>query len=402
MSPQAHPEKLPVLCLNIGSSSVKFALFLLGDGEEARLAEGAVERIGLQGGYIWVLDTQKEARDEGHRDFADHTEAIDALFASLGSMDFPEPSAVGHRIVHGGPEYAAPAMVDSQLLATLQELVPFAPLHLPSEIVGIEAVAGQFPGLPQVACFDTAFHRRMPELAQRLPLPREFWDEGLRRYGFHGLSYEYILNALGPAAQGRLVIAHLGNGASMAAVHNGLPVDTTMGFTPTGGLMMGTRTGDLDPGVLLYLMNEKGYDSAGLEHLVNYRSGLLGVSALSSDMKVLLDKRGSNSDAAQAVEMFCYHARAYVGALAAALGGLDTLVFTGGIGERAAPVREGICRGLEHLGIHINPRQNSLHAEIISAPESPCMVRVMKTNEDLIIARHTRDLIAQPKSEVRR
>ena len=224
-------------------------------------------------------------------------------------MGFPPPEAVGHRVVHGGPEHTAPERVEAPLLAELRRLVPFAPLHLPSAIQGIEAVAARFPGLPQVACFDTAFHRRMPEVAQRFPLARDLWHEGVRRYGFHGLSYEYIVATLGAAAQGRLVIAHLGNGASLAAVLNGQPLDTTMGFTPTGGVMMGTRSGDLDPGVLIHLMHAKGYNADQLDELVNHQAGLLGVSGLSPDMKTLLEQREREPHAAQAVELFCYQLR---------------------------------------------------------------------------------------------
>jgi acetate kinase len=279
-------------------------------------------------------------------------------------------------------------------MTTLRKLVPFAPLHLPPELQGIEAVASRFPGLPQVACFDTAFHRRMPELAQRFPLPRELWEEGVRRYGFHGLSYEYILEALGTAAHGRTIIAHLGNGASMAAVRDGQPLDTTMGFTPAGGFMMGTRSGDLDPGIVLYLMNEKGYDARRLERLVNHEAGLLGVSGISPDMKTLLEQRESSPSAAQAVEMFCYQVRKQIGALTAVLGGLDLLVFTGGIGERAAPVRWEICRGLEYLGIAVDRERNHTHADPISTSGSRCTVRVIPTQEDLMIARHTRKLLS--------
>jgi acetate kinase len=279
--------------------------------------------------------------------------------------------------------------VDALLLESLLALMPLAPLQIPSELSVIEAVAERFPTLPQVVCFDTAFHRRMPELAQRLPLPRALWDLGVRRYGFHGLSYEYIVERLGPAARGRTIIAHLGNGASMAAVRDGLPVDTTMGLTPTGGFMMGTRSGDLDPGIILYLMREQGYDVGRLDRLVNSESGLLGVSGLSPDMKTLLERRGREPAAAQAVAMFCYQLGKHVGALAAALGGLDTLVFTGGIGERAAPVRWETCQGLEHLGIRLDPGRNAVHADTVSGSDSRCVVRIIPTDEDLMIARHT-------------
>ncbi len=275
-------------------------------------------------------------------------------------------------------------------MESLRKLAPLAPLHLPSELSVIEAVSAHFPALPQVVCFDTAFHHRMPEEARRLPLPRALWDAGIRRYGFHGLSYEYIVWRLGPAARGRTIIAHLGNGASMAAVRNGLPVDTTMGLTPAGGFMMGTRSGDLDPGVLLYLLREKDYDSERLDRLVNDESGLLGVSGLSSDMKTLLERRGREPAAAQAVAMFCCQLRKHIGALAAALGGLDTLVFTGGIGERAAPVRWEACQGLDHLGLRLDAESNAAHADTISRPDSRCVVRVIPTQEDLMIARHVR------------
>ena len=382
-----------ILCLNSGSSSLKFALYEMGAKEEALLAAGAVEQIGLQGGHLWIHGGAKESLADKHSDFPEYKAAVQATFAALEELSLPQPSSVGHRIVHGGSDHVAPERVDRRLIDTLRGLVPFAPLHLPSEIEVIEAVAARFPGLAQVACFDTAFHRRMPELAQRFPLPRNLWQEGLRRYGFHGLSYEYIVEVLGSVAQGRIIIAHLGNGASMVAVRGGKPLDTTMGFTPTGGFMMGTRSGDLDPGVLLYLMNEKGYNSRRLERLVDREAGLLGVSGISPDMKSLLEKRRSEPAAAQALEMFCYQIRKHIGALTAVLGGLDTLVFTGGIGERAVPVRWEVCQGLEYLGVHLDLQRNEVHADTISTSDSPCTVRVIPTNEDLMIARHTRSLI---------
>jgi acetate kinase len=383
---------LRVLSLNVGSSSLKFALFEIG-ATETRLADGAVERIGL-GPRLWIRDGATRGRAEAAVEAADGGDAVHAVLEAIGAR-FPAPGAVGHRIVHGGPDHAAPERVGPSLLAALHRLIPFAPLHLPAEIAAIEAVAAHAPGLPQVVCFDTAFHRRMPELARRLPLPRALWDEGIRRYGFHGLSYEYVVAHLGAAARGRLVIAHLGNGASMAAVRDGEPVDTTMGFTPTGGLMMGTRSGDLDPGILLHLLAARGYDEPALERLVTQQAGLLGVSGRSADMETLLTERSANANVAQAVDMFCYRARTQIGALAAALGGIDGLVFTGGIGEHAAVVRWETCRGLEHLGIRLDTVRNERHADVISTPESPCTVRVVPTDEDLVIARHTRAVLSE-------
>ena len=382
-----------ILCMNSGSSSLKFALYQLGEAAETALAAGAVERIGLPGGSLWLRAETTEARIDEASNFPDHQAAVHSAFAALEKLRLPSPDAVGHRVVHGGADHSAPERVDRRLLENLRQLVPYAPLHLPAEIQGIEAVAGRFPDLPQVACFDTAFHRRMPELAQRFPLPRSFWDAGMRRYGFHGLSYEYIVDQVGAATLGSAIIAHLGNGASMAAVQHGQPLDTTMGLTPTGGFMMGTRTGDLDPGLLIHLLTEGGYDAPKLAHLVNHQSGLLGVSGLSPDMRTLLERRDSDGHAAQAVDMFCYQLRKSIGALTAVLGALDTLVFTGGIGEHAAPVRWDICRGLAYLGIWLDPHLNNHHADVISTPESRCTVRVVPTNEDLMIVRHTRRLL---------
>ena len=279
--------------------------------------------------------------------------------------------------------------------------MPIAPDHLPQSIQAMQAAVKAYPNLPQVACFDTAFHRHMPRIAQLYPLPRHFADEGVIRYGFHGLSYEYImqeLRAMAPQeAEGRVLIAHLGNGASMAAVRGGIGIDTTMGFTPAGGLMMGTRTGDLDPGVLLYLLAERGMTPAALNELVNRQAGLLGVSGISADMRDLLERESADGHAAEAVALFCYQAKKYLGALAAVLGGLDTLVFTGGIGEHAASVRLRICEGLEFLGIRIDPRRNEAHAPVISREGSSATVRVMQTDEDLMIARHTRELMEQSR-----
>jgi acetate kinase len=382
-----------ILCLNSGSSSLKFALYRVGDADELRLASGAVEYIGSSDGRLWIRGRDEKTLVDVRREFPTHNAAAAGVAESAGMLGLSKPDAAGHRVVHGGPHYTASTQVDGTLLSELRRLIPFAPLHLPSAIEGIEAVATRFPGLPQVACFDTAFHRRMPEVAQRLPLSRDLWDSGIRRYGFHGLSYEYIVATLGSAVRGRVVIAHLGNGASLAAVLDGQPMDTTMGFTPTGGLMMGTRSGDLDPGVLIHLMREKAYDARGLDELVNQQAGLLGVSGISPDMKTLLDQREREPHAAEAVQLFCYTLCKHIAALTAVLGGLDMLVFTGGIGERAASVREEVCGRLEYLGIELDESRNAANAGVISAPASACTVRVIPTDEDLMIARHTRALL---------
>jgi acetate kinase len=381
-----------ILCVNSGSSSLKFALYRMGGELEAVIAKGAVERIGLAGGRFWIRSADGKPLAEKYEDFPDHTAALRGLYAAAEGLQLPPSDAIGHRVVHGGPDHTRPERVTPELVERLGDLVAFAPLHLPSEILCINAALRHSPDRPQVACFDTAFHRRMPERAQRFPLPRALWEEGVRRYGFHGLSYEYIVETLGDAAAGRVIVAHLGNGASMAAIKDGQPIDTTMGFTPTGGFMMGTRSGDLDPGILLYLINEKGYDARQLARLVDQEAGLLGVSGISSDMKTLLDKRASDPHAAEAVELFCYQLRKTIGALAAALGGLDTLVFTGGIGARAATVRWEVCRGLECLGVRLDAQRNAASVDTISAPQS-CTVRVIPTQEDLMIARHTRRLL---------
>ncbi|HEX7289129.1 MAG TPA: acetate/propionate family kinase, partial [Candidatus Angelobacter sp.] len=269
---------------------------------------------------------------------------------------------------------------------------PFAPLHLPAQIALVEALAAQRPELLQVACFDTAFHRKLPDVARRFPLPQNLWEQGVMRYGFHGLSYEYVVSKLSGALGERAVIAHLGNGASMVALKAGTPVDTSMGFTPTGGFMMGTRAGDLDPGILLYLLRQ-GWNTQQLADLLDHESGLLGVSGISSDMKTLLESRDANTQAAQAIEMFCYQIRKFIGAYASVLNGLDTLVFTGGIGERAAAVRAEICAGLDYLGLSLDAAANSCNAAVISSPGSRCVVRVVETDEDLMIARHTVRLV---------
>lgn len=385
------PPSPALLCLNAGSSSLKFSLYRAGD---ERLAEGAVEGIGIgqDEARAWLGLAGGPTRTVPGR-WADHDAAARSVFALLREHALPEPAGVGHRLVHGGERHLAPERVSPALLESLRALVPLAPLHLPSGLAGVEAVAARFPALPQVVCFDTAFHRDLPDVARRLALPATEPAAAVHRFGFHGLSYEYVVDRLGAAARGRVVIAHLGNGASMAAVRDGRPADTSMGLTPAGGFMMGTRSGDLDPGVLVYLMRAKRYDADRLDRLVNQEAGLLGVSGRSADMKTLLERRARDAAAALAVAMFCYQARKQVGAFAAALGGLDTLVFTGGIGERAAPVRAEICQGLDHLGVRLDAARNAAHADPLSAPGARCVVRVIPTNEDLMIARHSRAVL---------
>ncbi len=391
-------ETQVILCLNAGSSSLKCSLFQINREHETLLAVGRVERIGLEAGDLWWEDAGQRRLITVRQVFPDHIKAAQAILDTLDQLNLAKPAAVGHRIVHGGSRYNAPRLVTPELIDYLREITNLAPLHIPGGLHGIEASMNHFPGLPQVACFDTAFHHAIPEVAQRFPLPDDLWHAGVRRYGFHGLSYEYIVEKLGPQAKGRVIIAHLGNGASLAALRDGTPVDTTMGFTPIGGIIMGTRCGDLDPGVLLHLITERGMPAAEVETMVNRRSGLLGISGLCSDMKTLLDRRDRHAGAARAVAMFCYCLRKNIGALAAALGGLDTLVFTGGIGERAAAVRSETCEGLEHLGIVLDEEKNRLHAETINSLAGPCSVKVIPTSEDLMIARHTsRVMLARPE-----
>jgi acetate kinase len=323
----------------------------------------------------------------------DHTVAVGAL------MDWIEErigrdalTAVGHRVVHGGPKYSRPQRITAEMVEELHRLSPFDPEHLPEEILLTEAFHRRFPDLPQVACFDTAFHHDLPRVARLLPIPRRYEAKGVRRYGFHGLSYAFLMGELArlagtEAAQDRVILAHLGNGASLAAVHHGKAVDTSMGFTPTAGVPMSTRSGDLDPGLLWYLARTEGFDAKRFNEMVNFQSGLLGVSETSSDMRDLLDRETQDVRAAEAVALFCYQVKKWIGAFAAALGGLDTLVFAGGIGENAPVIRARICAGLGLLGIEIEEKQNEANERVISKAASRVAVRVIRTDEELTIAR---------------
>ena len=381
-----------ILTINSGSSSLKCALYDAEAREEEPLFSAILERIGLSGGLFAARSGERLLVSESP-ELPDHAAALRVLFAWMRSAGHTFEAA-GHRIVHGGQRHTHPELVTPELMTSLQELTPLAPNHLPHEIAAIRAVVQAHALLPQVACFDTAFHACRPEIATRLPLPRRLTQEGILRYGFHGLSYEYVMEKLGriagrDAAAGRVIIAHLGNGASMAAVRNGRCMDTTMGLTPTGGLMMSTRAGDIDPGVIFHLMDAKGLQPAQVKDIFNHESGLLGVSGISSDVKDLLEREAACSNAREAIDLFCYTARKHLGALAAVIGGLDTLVFTGGIGENAAAVRERICTALEHLGVHLDAERNLRNEGVISAADSPAAVRVMRTNEAWVIARHT-------------
>jgi acetate kinase len=301
-------------------------------------------------------------------------------------------TAVGHRVVHGGPKYSAPQLITKEMVEELRQLTPFDPEHLPEEILLTEAFHRRFPELPQVACFDTAFHHDLPRVARLLPIPRRYEAMGVRRYGFHGLSYAFLMGELArlvgaEAAQGRVILAHLGNGASLTAVRDGKAVDTSMGFTPTAGVPMSTRSGDLDPGLVWYLARSEKMSAKQFNEMVNFQSGLLGISETSSDMRDLLDREAQDVRAAEAVALFCYQVKKWIGAFAAALGGLDTLVFAGGIGENAPPVRARICEGLGFLGIELEEKRNAANECVISAAASRVAVRVIRTDEELMIAK---------------
>ncbi len=387
-----------ILTINSGSSSMKLAVFS-GGADLRQICSGEVERIGAAGGEMRVRDAEGKQIISKQGQVASHDDALKLLLTWLRtSAIVSDIDAVGHRLVHGGRTYSQPQVVNNEVLDTLKRLIPLAPTHLPAELDAISLVTQEYPQTPQVACFDTAFHRTLPTVAQLFGLPRRYFDEGILRYGFHGLSYEYVLQELAriagdTAAQGRLILAHLGNGASMAAVREGRSLDTTMGLTPLGGLVMGTRSGDLDPGVLLYLLQQQNISPEQLELAVNKQGGMLGVSERSSDMRELLAAKATDERSAQAIALFCHSARKSIGALAAVLGGVDTLVFTGGIGENAAEIRHSICNSLDFIGISIDETRNATHTPIISPEGSQVTVRVIKTNEDAMIARHTYDLL---------
>jgi acetate kinase len=384
-----------ILTLNAGSSSIKFALFAR-QTQLARTPElaGQIDGIGARS-HIKVKgkDGQRlEDVDLPLESEAPHRGALAFLADWLrGHESGWRIAAVGHRVVHGATRYSQPIRVDEVALEALKSFVPLAPLHQPHNVAGIEAMSATLAGVPQIACFDTAFHRTQPTLAQLFALPRRITAEGVRRYGFHGLSYEYIADVLpqhlGEKADGKVIVAHLGNGASMCAMERRQSRATSMGFTALDGLMMGTRTGNLDPGVLLYLMDHHHMDARALENLLYKESGLLGVSGISQDMRELLASR--EREAREAVDLFCYRLVREAGALAAVLGGIDAIVFTGGIGEHAAPVRATVCTALGWLGLDFDAEANAAGATLISRPGSRLAALVLPTNEEWMIARHS-------------
>jgi acetate kinase len=395
-----NPAGPCVLSLNGGSSSIKFALYHASETLQRSLG-GMIDRIGH--GYSRLSFERLPERRTGSIEVPakDHRAAVASLMEWLAGPDglceaggkdgIAAIHAIGHRVVHG-MNHTEPETITDALLDELRRIQPYDSDHLPGEIALIEAFRRKLPAVPQVACFDTAFHRGMPRVAKLLPIPRQYDAKGMQRYGFHGLSYAYLMEELArvggtPTAHGRVVLAHLGSGASMAAVQDGRGIDTSMGFTPSGGLPMGTRSGDLDPGLAAYLARTEHIGGPQFHDMVNHASGLLGMSETSADMRDLLAVEASDVRAAEAVAVFCYQAKKWLGAYAAALGGLDTLVFSGGIGEHAAPVRERICQGMDFLGIETDPARNAEHAAIISTSSSRVTVRVMPTDEELMIAR---------------
>jgi acetate kinase len=393
-----------ILTVNGGSSSIKFTLFEAGDSLR-RTLEGGIERIGLAQAMFVVKGSDKAENFTRSVTAANHTEAVGLMMDWLEErIQRGELAAVGHRVVHGGPKYSDPQRITPTMVKELHQLQPFDPEHLPEEILLTEAFYRRFPDLVQVACFDTAFHHDLPRVAQLFPIPRRYEGLGVRRYGFHGLSYAFLMVELariaGPqAARGRVVLAHLGNGASLAAVYEGKSVDTSMGLTPTGGIPMSTRSGDLDPGLVWYLERTEKINAKKFNEMVNFQSGLLGISETSSDMHDLLERETTDVRAAEAVALFCYQVKKWIGAFAAALGGLDTLVFAGGIGENAPKIRSRVCEGLGFLGIELEEKRNSDNAGLISADESRVAVRVMHTDEEWMIAKTVCRVLSLPIKE---
>jgi acetate kinase len=391
---ESEPDRI-VLALNSGSSSLKFGLYRVGSARTDTLLGGEAESIGEQEGKFHAQGPGDETLVSETRSIPGQREAIVRIGELLADAKMPAPAAIGHRIVHGGPALRQHCLVDDAVLQQLAAASGFAPLHIPSALSVIRFALEHFPGLPQAACFDTTFHADLAEVARVLPIAREWRREGIQRYGFHGLSCESIVHQLAGDLPDRLIIAHLGNGASVTAVKGGKSIDTSMGLTPTGGVMMGTRSGDLDPGVLIYLLREKRFDAAMLEDLVDHHSGLLGISGIGSDMRRLHAAAATNADARLAIAMFCYSVRKQVAAMIAALDGADLVVFTGGVGENDAAARAMICGGLSWIGVTLDEARNRSAHNPISDPASRCSVRILASQEDEQIARHTWALVTR-------
>ncbi|MEY8883085.1 acetate/propionate family kinase [Donghicola sp. XS_ASV15] len=376
-----------LLTLNAGSSSIKFSVYPTGDG--AALAHGQIERIGSDEGRIEFNHGNQQTRTDVGQ--VDHAGALNRILDELGThLKRSKIVAVGHRIVHGGPDFDAPQQLTPEVMTRLAEFEPLAPLHQPHNLAGVRAAMNAFPDALQIGCFDTAFHRHHPWVNDTFALPRKYYDQGVRRYGFHGLSYDFVTSRLAEidhhAAHGRTVVAHLGNGASMCAILDGQSIGSTMGFSALDGLPMGTRSGQLDPGVLLYLMDHEGMNSTQITNLLYKESGLLGLSGLSNDMRTL--QEAGTPEAEQAIAYYTFRIRRELGAMAAILGGLDTLVFCGGIGEHSTRIRAEVCKGMEWLGIQLDPAANAMHMSVISTGRAS--VRVIPTDEEIVIARAVR------------
>ena len=387
-----------VLALNSGSSSLKFGMYRVGPQGAETLLSGAADFSGGAGRFH-AEDSRGEALGIDISPVSNQDDALARIGQILDGPDIPSPNAVGHRVVHGGPRLVDHCLIGDAVIRELERATAFAPLHIPPALSIMRLARQRFHGLPQVACFDTVFHAGMPDVARVLPIPKAYRSEGIRRYGFHGLSCESIVRQLGAEPPRRLVIAHLGNGASVTAVEEGRSIDTSMGLTPTGGVIMGTRTGDLDPGVLVWLAREKAFDAAMLEDLVDHRSGLLGISGLDGDMRGLRAAAPTNADARLAIQMFCYSVRKQLAAMIAVLEGLDMIVFTGGIGENDWQARAAICNGLAWIGVSLDEARNRSAENPLDDAASRCSVRVLASQEDEQIARQTWALARQERLE---
>jgi acetate kinase len=394
----------PILVLNSGSSSIKFSLFHASSDAQHKLYEGAVDGIGTDLGKFWIKDADGKKLVDQTPVIPNREVAFKLVADALSKPPFPYPAAIGHRMVSGGPHLTSHQRITPDVLQEMERRIAFAPLHSPIAIYIMHQAAMLFPGVPNFVCFDSAFHTTIPEVAARFAIPENYWEQGVRRYGAHGISYESIVYQLGDAIPPRLIVAHLGNGSSITAIRDGKSLDTSMGLTPTGGLISGTRTGDIDPGVLLYILRDlqteipATKDAADkLETIAAKKSGLLGVSQLSNDMRDLREAVSQgNHHAAIAVAQFAYVIRKFIGSYMAVLGGLDLLVFTGGIGENDIQARLDICSGLSHLGIVLDPARNNVRGQAtISADSSPVKVQVIPPAEDLLIVLHTYRLLNQ-------